>query len=73
MAVLLLGVPWEFDVPVVAGWEALLHYPRVFGASLLWALGMSLLWRSDPGAAGTDGRARADAGADARRGAGASA
>lgn len=40
-AALLLGGPWRFNVPDVAGWAALLHYPRVYGAVLLWGL---LVW-----------------------------
>jgi hypothetical protein len=38
LAGVLLAAPWPFNVPDVAGWSALLHYPRVYGAAILWAV-----------------------------------
>ena len=35
-AVLLLAPAWPFNVEFVDGWWALLFYPRVYGALLLW-------------------------------------
>lgn len=54
LAVVLLAAPWNPNVPDVDGWHALLRYPRVYGALLLWGLLLSLIWR--PG--GADGAAR---------------
>jgi hypothetical protein len=50
VATVLLAAPWRFNVPSVGGWHALLYYPRVYGALLLWALLSLLLWRA-PGRA----------------------
>jgi len=38
VAGILLAAPWPFNVPDVAGWSALLHYPRVYGAAILWTV-----------------------------------
>ena len=38
LAGVLLAAPWPFNLPDVAGWSALLHYPRVYGAAILWAV-----------------------------------
>jgi len=46
LAVVLLGAPWRFNVPV-EGWAAVLHYPRVYGGLILWGLLASLLWRGN--------------------------
>lgn len=45
LAAVLLGGPWPFNVAEVEGWRALLHYPRLYGALLLWALLAGLAWR----------------------------
>jgi hypothetical protein len=46
--VLLLGAPWLYNTGPVAGWTALLHYPRLYGALLLWGFVVALLWRPLP-------------------------
>jgi hypothetical protein len=43
VAVLLLGAPWRFNVPDVEGWKALLYYPRLYGAIVLWLVVMGLI------------------------------
>lgn len=43
VAALLLGGPWRFNVPNVEGWSALLYYPRLYGALVLWAVLAGLL------------------------------
>jgi hypothetical protein len=48
VAILLLGVPWLYAAPDPGGWAALLHYPRLAGALLLWLLTLYLLLQSNP-------------------------
>jgi hypothetical protein len=43
IALLLLAAPWRFNVPSVEGWQALVHYPRLYGALALWAVIIGLL------------------------------
>jgi hypothetical protein len=57
VAFLLLAAPWNPNVPDFEGWSALLRYPRVYGALLLWGLLLWLTWRAD----GADGADVADA------------
>jgi hypothetical protein len=38
VGVALLGGPWPFNVHPVEGWIALAHYPRLYGAFVLWAV-----------------------------------
>jgi hypothetical protein len=41
VAALLLGAPWRFNVfnvPDVEDWRTVFHYPRLYGALILWAL-----------------------------------
>ena len=37
-AVVLLGPPWTYKTWPTAGWAALLSYPRLYGALILWAV-----------------------------------
>jgi hypothetical protein len=54
IAIALLAAPLPYRDPAFAdGWMALLAYPRVYGAWLLWAwlardIGLELRWRSEP-------------------------
>jgi len=55
VAALLLGVPWRFNVfnvPDVEDWRTVLHYPRLYGAIILWALiaGLIVAGRRSPAA-----------------------
>jgi hypothetical protein len=43
MAVLLLGADWPYRAPAMPGWQALLHYPRLYGNLLLLGLMITLL------------------------------
>jgi hypothetical protein len=45
-ALVLLVPPWPFEQHPVEGWAALLYYPRVYGALLLWAALLVLSHRS---------------------------
>jgi ABC-type molybdate transport system permease subunit len=46
LAALLMGAPLPYkSARLEAGWLALLAYPRVYGAYLLWALLGWMLWR----------------------------
>lgn len=45
LAVALLGAPWQYNVARVDGWASLLHYPRLYGALVLWLLMVVLLVR----------------------------
>lgn len=45
LAVVLLGMPWKYNVLRVDGWSNLLHYPRLYGALILWLLMVILLIR----------------------------
>jgi hypothetical protein len=40
----LLAGHWDYKVVEVGGWHALLHYPRLYGALLLWGLMIALAW-----------------------------
>lgn len=51
VAVVLLGAPWQYNVARVDGWANLMHYPRLYGALLLWLLMVLLLLR--PGIIGS--------------------
>jgi hypothetical protein len=42
-AALLIGAPWRFNVPDVEGWNALLYYPRLYGAIVLWLVVTGLI------------------------------
>jgi hypothetical protein len=44
-ALALLVPPWPFEKQPVDGWSALLYYPRVYGALLLWAALLLVSWR----------------------------
>jgi hypothetical protein len=44
-AVFLLGAPWQYNVARVDGWANLVHYPRLYGALVLWLLMVALLFR----------------------------
>jgi hypothetical protein len=50
-AVVLLGAPWQYNVARADGWANLLHYPRLYGALVLWLLMVVLLLR--PGIIGS--------------------
>lgn len=56
-AVILLGAPWKYNVMRVDGWSSLMHYPRLYGALLLWLLIVVLLAR--PAIAGSAQKADA--------------
>ena len=45
VAVVLLGAPWNYNVLHADGWSNLMHYPRLYGALLLWLLIILLLVR----------------------------
>jgi hypothetical protein len=45
LAVALLGAPWQYNVARADGWANLLHYPRLYGALVLWLLAVVLLLR----------------------------
>jgi hypothetical protein len=45
LALVLLGVPWQYNVARVDGWASLMHYPRLYGALVLWLLTVVLLVR----------------------------
>ena len=43
---MLLAAPWSPNAPDGEGWAALLRYPRVYGALLLWGLLLWIIWRA---------------------------
>jgi hypothetical protein len=45
LALVLLGAPWQYNVARVDGWAGLWHYPRLYGALVLWLLIVRLLAR----------------------------
>ena len=67
LALALLAAPLPYEDPVLSvGWAALLAYPRLYGAWLLWGWLIRELWRDRLPAAAPHGRAGA-ARLDARR------
>jgi hypothetical protein len=45
LALVLLGAPWQYNVARADGWANLMHYPRLYGALVLWLLMVVLLLR----------------------------